>query len=173
MGPALSHVRGERHFAGRERLSRRGALRPPVVTAFLLPPDAVPSRCRVIYGDTDQMGVVYYANYFRFFEAARNEYFRAHGGSYREVEAQGFILPITEAHATYRASAKYDDLLRVDAWVSQVRRVSLRFDYRLSRDDGDALLAEGYTVHACLGVGGKPTRLPLALLARLPSLETP
>ena len=56
-----------------------------------------PYRVRVIYGDTDQMGVVYYANYFRYFEASRSEYFRARGGDYAQMEKQGLMLPVIEA----------------------------------------------------------------------------
>ena len=67
------------------------------------------ARVRVIYGDTDQMGVVYYANYLRYFEFARSELLRAHGRSYRDMEAEGLSLPVVEATCRYVAPARYED----------------------------------------------------------------
>ncbi|MDF1563530.1 MAG: thioesterase family protein [Deltaproteobacteria bacterium] len=130
-------------------------------------PSRVSHPIRVIYGDTDQMGVVYYANYFRFFEVGRNELCRAREIPYREVEAEGFILPVVEAQARYQEPARYDDLLRLDTWVSSVGRVQLRFDYELYRSADDTLLVSGHTVHACLGEGGRLRRLPDRLRAAL------
>ena len=119
---------------------------------------------RVIYGDTDQMGVVYYANYLRFFEAARNEYLRAAGARYRDVEeTHGIHLPVAEAHVEYKRPARYDDLLVIEIWVSELGRASLRFAYRVKR--GDELLATGHTVHACIDRAGKLQRLPEPLRA--------
>src|SRR6266849_10224417 len=68
----------------------------------------VEARVRVIYGDTDQMGVVYYANYFRYFEFGRSEYFRRLHRSYRDLELEGSFLPVVEATCHYRAPARYD-----------------------------------------------------------------
>jgi len=120
---------------------------------------------RVIYGDTDQMGVVYYANYLRFFEAARGAYLRERGRSYADFEARGVALPVVEAQVRYHAPARYDELLQVEATVAEVRGASLRFTYRVAR--GPDLLAEGYTVHACLGPDGRPRRLPAEIRALL------
>lgn len=118
----------------------------------------VPLDIRVIYGDTDQMGVVYYANYLRYFEAGRGAFLRAHGKRYGDVEAAGFRLPVVEARVSYRAPARYDDLLRVETTLAEVRRASVRFTYEVRRD-GEAI-ASGETTHACLGPSGKPTRVP-------------
>jgi acyl-CoA thioester hydrolase len=118
----------------------------------------MPLDIRVIYGDTDQMGVVYYANYLRYFEAARGAFIRDQGQSYGDVEKLGFALPVIEAHVRYRQAARYDDLLRIEATVTQVRAASMRFDYRLHRDH--ELLADGYTVHACVDKSGRPVRFP-------------
>ena len=126
----------------------------------------VTTRLRVIYGDTDQMGVVYYANYLRFFEAGRNEFIRARGLRYRDFEeAFGLRLPVTEAVVGYRQPARYDDLLDLEITLGEVRRASLRFEYRLLREG--TLLATGHTVHACVDLGGRVARLPAELLARL------
>lgn len=127
---------------------------------------------RVIYGDTDQMGVVYYANYLRFFEAARNEFLRAKGVRYRDLEAGlGLTLPVVEAAVQYRRPARYDDLLTVEIALDEVRRASARFGYRVLREG--ELLATGHTVHACLGADGKARRMPPGLLDRLAEGERP
>jgi acyl-CoA thioester hydrolase len=126
------------------------------------------ARLRVIYGDTDQMGVVYYANYFRYFEFARSEYFRACGGSYRDFEREGLMLPVVEAHCDYKSSARYDDLLVIRTRVGALKRVSLTFEYELFREGSfERPLCTGHTVHACIGRDGRPTRLPEALLQLL------
>ena len=121
----------------------------------------VEARLRVIYGDTDQMGVVYHANYFRYFELSRIEYFRSRGGSYRELERDGLMLPIVEATAAYKSPARYEDVLLIRPRVSEVKRVSLAFTYEVFREGGpDTPLCTGRTVHACVNREGKPSRLP-------------
>jgi acyl-CoA thioester hydrolase len=126
----------------------------------------VKTEIRVIYGDTDQMGVVYYANYLRFFEAARNEFIRAKGLRYRDFEAEyGLLLPVVEAAVRYRQPARYDDLVTVEISLTEVRHASARFGYRLVRDE--ALLATGHTVHACVDREGRVQRIPRGLLERL------
>lgn len=126
----------------------------------------VSTAIRVIYGDTDQMGVVYYANYLRWFEAGRNELIRAAGLRYRDFEERfGLRLPVTEASVSYRLPARYDDLLAVETSVAEIRRASARFEYRILR--GADLLATGHTVHACVDLEGRVTRLPRELLDRL------
>jgi acyl-CoA thioester hydrolase len=141
----------------------------------------VPCQIRVIYGDTDKMGVVYYANYFRYFEAGRNEYLRARGVKYTEVEASGLMLPVIEAHCLYRKSARYDDLLTVETRITEIHRASLKFEYVIHRDPGvaegaphpvsgvgrQAAIATGFTLHVCLGAEGKPTRIPPHLAKQL------
>jgi acyl-CoA thioester hydrolase len=123
---------------------------------------------RVIFGDTDQMGIVYYANYLRFFESARAAYWRDLGRSYRDLEAWGVALPVIEAHCNYRRSAHYEDLLDVDVGVSELRGASLRFAYRVLR--GAELLADGYTRHAVIGADGRPRALPAALRDAIPRI---
>jgi acyl-CoA thioester hydrolase len=130
------------------------------------------TEIRVIYGDTDQMGIVYYANYLRFFEAARTEFIRAKGLRYRDFESEHDLrLPVTEATVHYRQPARYDDLLTVEIWLGEVRRASARFDYRIVR--GDDVLVTGHTVHACVDGTGRVRRFPPALLERLCTGEAP
>jgi len=126
----------------------------------------VTTQLRVIYGDTDQMGVVYYANYLRFFEAGRNEFIRAKGLRYRDFEREhGLVLPVVEAAVQYRRPARYDDLVTIEIALAEARRATARFDYRVLREA--ELLATGHTIHACLDLEGRVRRLPAALLARL------
>ncbi len=123
---------------------------------------------RVIFGDTDQMGVVYYANYLRYFESARADYWRDLGKSYHDLVEWGVALPVVEAHCNYRRPAHYEDLLVVETWVSELRGASLRFAYRVLR--GDVLLAEGHTRHAVIGTDGRPRALPEVLRAAIPPI---
>jgi acyl-CoA thioester hydrolase len=126
----------------------------------------VETAIRVIYGDTDQMGVVYYANYLRFFEAGRNEFIRAKGLRYRDFEARyRLMLPVVEATVSYRAPARYDDLITVETSLEEVKRASARFGYRIVRDG--ELVATGHTVHACVDLEGRVQRLPAELHERL------
>jgi acyl-CoA thioester hydrolase len=126
----------------------------------------VKTEIRVIYGDTDQMGVVYYGNYLRYFEAARNEWLRAKGACWRDVEAEHSVyLPVAEAKVSYKRPARYDDVLGVETRLGDLGLVSLRFDYRVVR--GEEVLALGHTVHACVSRGGDIREFPQALLARL------
>ena len=130
------------------------------------------TQIRVIYGDTDQAGVVYYGNYLRFFEASRNEFLRAKGLRYRDFEADySMRLPVVEAQVSYKQPARYDDLLTIEIWLAEVRRASARFEYRLLR--GEELLATGHTVHACVDLDGRVQRMPKELLARLSAGEQP
>lgn len=118
-------------------------------------------RHRVIYGDTDAMGIVYYANYLRFFEIGRTEYVRARGGLYRAMEADGLMLPVIEVGAKYVASARYDDVLAIKTRVAELGHATLTFEYRLERDGDGELLCKGFTRHACVNrATGRATRMP-------------
>ncbi len=123
-------------------------------------------RHRVLYGDTDQMGVVYYANYLRFFEGARNEWIRSLGLTYAQIEERGIMLPVFEASIQYLKPARYDDLLDIKI-VATHTRVKIRFEYKVHRVGNDSVLALGHTVHACVGRDGRPTRAPDWLLGAL------
>jgi acyl-CoA thioester hydrolase len=106
------------------------------------------------------MGVVYYANYFIWFEVARAELLRSLGWSYREMEAEGVGLPVIEAHCEYRQPARYDDELDIHTRGSLVSAASMRFDYEVVRRSDGTLTAVGRTIHAAVKPTGKPCRLP-------------
>ena len=106
------------------------------------------------------MGVVYYANYLVWFEVGRTDLLRERGWSYREMEGEGFALPVVEAVCEYRRPALYDDELEVQTTGVLLSPVRVRFNYRVVRPADAATVAEGHTVHASLDRSGKPTRLP-------------
>ena len=115
---------------------------------------------RVRYGDTDKMGISYYANYFVWFEAARTEYFRALGLPYTECEKQGIYLPVVDAQARYMGPSTYDDLLTIRTSVSQIRSSSLRFEYQVLKSGSAKPIAQGMTVHVFVDRGMRPVRAP-------------
>ena len=124
---------------------------------------AVPSSTttvRVRYAETDKMGVVYYANYFVWFEVARADLLRSRGWSYREMEHAGVALPVIEAECQYHRGAKYDDELEVRAEGRMLSPVRMEFEYQVVRSQDGTIAAEGKTVHAALDATGKPCRLP-------------
>lgn len=121
---------------------------------------------RVIYGDVDSMRVAYYANYLRWFEIGRTELIRYLGLPYAEIEAMGYLLPVTEAYCKYVKSARYDETLLINTGIGFVRKASVRFDYRIF-NPGKDLLVQGYTIHACLDREGKLVRLPESLIPLL------
>ena len=113
----------------------------------------------VRYGDTDQMGVAYYANYLDWFEVARTEWLRARGKTYHELEAEGIHLPVTEAHCRYHSPARYDDRLRLVTWIAELTRATVQFHYRIERVADERLLAAGHTRHCFLDDRGRPVRI--------------
>jgi acyl-CoA thioester hydrolase len=120
-------------------------------------------HCRVIYGDTDAGGVVYNANYLRYFEMGRTEMMRERSMPYSMLEEPGLILPVVESYVRYKAPARYDDLITIDTCLAEVKKVSCRFHYRIVRIEGDAgeqLLVRGFTVHACIDRRGRLTPFP-------------
>ena len=134
----------------------------PDVSSHLVP-GIRRTRVRVRYAETDQMGVVYYANFLVWFEVARVEWLRQGGWSYRDMEHDGTALPVIEAHCEYRQPARYDDEIEIAARATLLTPVRVRFDYDVVRVADDTLAALGHTVHAAVDAGGKPRRLPQTL----------
>ena len=117
------------------------------------------TQYRVCYADTDQMGVVYYANYFMLFERARTELLRLNGLSYKQIEEQGFMLPVLDAHAKYHRPARYDDLLDVTARVIEFDGLKLKTACEVKRDG--ILLVDGDVTLVFLNAQtGRPSRPP-------------
>lgn len=121
---------------------------------------------RVIVADTDAMGIVYYANYLKWFEVGRVELLRKRGMVYRDLTDSGVHLPVVEAKVRYLSPARYDDLLRIHAEVRKIGGASMEFGYMVERSDGKAI-AEGETNHAFTDASGKVVRAPAGFRERL------
>lgn len=129
------------------------------------------ATARVIFGETDAMGIVYYANYLRWFETGRAELMRRRGLAYRDLTRRGVHLPVTRAEIRYLSPARYDDVLRIHAEVRGLGRASITFGYRIERDDGTPL-AEGSTVHAFTDGAGDVVRVPPDFPMRAEPIDT-
>lgn len=125
------------------------------------------TEIRVRYGETDQMGVVYHANYAMYFEVGRTEWLREFGLSYNRMEAEGIMLPVISLSIKYKNSARYDDVLKVKTTLKKIPTASIEFEYELW-NDSNVLLATGNTVLAFIDkVKNRPTRCPKYLLDKL------
>lgn len=114
---------------------------------------------RVIYGDTDQMGVSYYANYLKWFEMGRNDFMRKIGTPYTSIEKSGLMFPVIEVSCRYHRPAHYDDQIVVETSLTELAPVTLTFSYRVLREDDEQLLSTGWTKHACLDRTGQIAKL--------------
>jgi len=122
------------------------------------------TKVRVIYADTDAMGIVYHTNYIRWFELGRNELMRQLGVAYTELEKLGLNLPLTKVSCHYLASARYDQLLVIETGFDYIKRASIRFNSKIWDENREKILVEGYTIHACTNREGKIRRIPPLLL---------
>ncbi len=131
---------------------------------------------RVRYPETDKMGVVHHTNYFVYFEIGRLEYLRDLGLPYIELEKEGFQLAVHEARCTYKASARFDDVLVVETWLSRLTYAQMELSYKISREEPDdgtlTLLAEGSTKLVCIGEDLRPKRIPDKIRDILPPATT-
>ena len=115
---------------------------------------------RVRYAETDQMGIVYYSNYFVWFEVARTDLLRTLGWTYREMEQGGVQLPVIEATCKYQRPARYDDEVEVRTQGRLCSPVRMEFAYEVVVKGQDEVAAIGKTVHAATDRSGKPCRIP-------------
>ena len=123
--------------------------------------DWTSTTLRVRYAETDQMGVVYYANYLIWFEVGRAALCRKLGFAYREMEREdGLYLIVAEARCRYKAPARYDDEIEVRTCLREQRKRVLAFGYEIYRQPDEELLAEGETVHVITDHHGRPRALP-------------
>jgi acyl-CoA thioester hydrolase len=119
------------------------------------------TRLRVRYAETDQMGVVYYANYLVWMEVGRVELCRACGFNYKDMEREdGVLLAVAEANCRYAAPARYDDEVIVRTWIESANRRMVTFAYEMRLAEGDRRLATGYTKHIFVSREMQPVRLP-------------
>jgi len=125
------------------------------------PTDWTSTEFRVRYAETDQMGIVYYANYLVWFEIGRTDFCRQVGFAYRDMELEdGLYIMVAEAQCRYKAPARYDDEILVRTRVSSCRKRVLTFEYEIYRKANDEILASGETVHVITDREGHPRALP-------------
>ena len=138
------------------------------------------AQVRVIYGDTDRMGIVYHGTYLRFMEHARVEFMRTHGVVYAAMERAGFGLPVTDLALSYLQPARYDDIVSVWVRLARVGYARIFFDYELSVEPGDrhelderVVLLHARTQHGCTRLeDGRATRMPEDIYARLQDITS-
>lgn len=125
---------------------------------------------RVRYGETDQMGYVYYGNYAQYFEMGRVEWLRNLGTSYKRMEESGIMLPVLNLNINYLKPGKYDDLLTLKTTLRKKPSVRIEFDFELFNEKNE-LLTEGYTSLVFIDMKkNKPTRVPAYILEKVDSL---
>ena len=125
------------------------------------------TKIRVRYGETDQMGYVYYGNYAQFFEVGRVEWLRSLGVSYKSLEASGIMLPVIQLNINYIKPAKYDDLLTIVTILSNKPMVKIEFDFEILNEDKE-LLTTGFTRLVFMDMKkNKPVKAPQYLLDQI------
>ena len=131
------------------------------MTEEILPTEWTTTTLRVRYAETDQMGVVYYANYLVWFEIGRTDFCLQHGFAYREMEQEdGLYIMVAEARCRYKAPSRYDDEILIRTRVTGMRKRVLIFGYEIYKQQADELIAEGETVHVITDRDGRPRTLP-------------
>src|SRR6056300_1225119 len=125
------------------------------------------TKIRVRYGETDQMGYVYYGNYAQFFEVGRVEWLRALGVSYKSLEESGIMLPVIRLNINYMKPAKYDDLLTITTIMTKKPLVKIEFDFEVHNENND-LLTTGFTSLVFMDMKkNKPIKAPQYLLDQI------
>ena len=125
----------------------------------------------VRYAETDRMGVAHHSSYLLWFELARTGLLREAGYAYRDMEASGVLLPVIEYNCHLYRGADYDDLIRIETWVSELRSRCVTFHYSVLRD-GEKI-AEGFTRHFCVNRDHRPRRLPVEVAEALSAYRVP
>ena len=140
----------------------------PFFATLTSPMPVSQTRIRVRYAETDQMGVVYYANFFIWFEVGRVELLRQLGFHYKQMEAEDDChIPVVEANCRYKSPARYDDELLLETSILAMRRSVIKFGYRLLRPADGKLLAEGETTHVIVDRSMQKVPLPDKYMAVL------
>ena len=124
-----------------------------------MPPQVFSHTHRVTYAECTMGDHVYYSRYLDILEAARGEFFRHNGITFQQLHDAGTLFPVIDVQVRYKGAARYDDLLRVEVWISELRRVQITFGYRVL-NQRDELLIEASTAHACTSTSDKLQRVP-------------
>lgn len=125
------------------------------------------TKIRIRYGETDQMGVVYYGNYPLFLEQGRTEWLRTLGFSYRWMEENAIILPVTELQISYKKSAKYDDVITVKTTLTKLPTAKIEFYYEILNEQNELLATAHTTLVFIDKPSGKIRRAPDYLIEKI------
>jgi acyl-CoA thioester hydrolase len=112
-----------------------------------MPGEPTLERVRVRYGETDQMGHAYYANYLLWYEQARGAWCRDRGFTYKQLEEMGYKLPVVEVWTRYKGELKYDDVALIKVRLAEIKRAAIKFEYEVVNESTGAVCTEGYTWH--------------------------
>jgi len=124
-------------------------------------------KTKVYYKDVDQMGVVYYARYYEYFEAARTELLQSISIDVTTIENEGYFLPVITSYCNYKSGANFEDELLVKLVINNPPRATMKIDYEVYRSSNKELLVTGYTIHAFTDRSGKAIKPPKRLLEAL------
>ncbi|MBI1819233.1 MAG: acyl-CoA thioesterase [Nitrospirae bacterium] len=127
----------------------------------------------VYYEDTDCGGVVYYANYLKYFERGRTELLEAARFSLSDLMGEGIVFTVVQCEIFYRSPARYRDILRIETWLTEATRTVLNFSYRIIEKKSGKRIVEGNTKLVSVGLNGKVRRLPQEMADRLATIVTP
>lgn len=133
------------------------------MTGGLLPVHNL-TKARVLFADTDAMGVVYHTNYIRWFELGRAELMRQLGVPYNELRKLHLNMPLIKVSCNYLKPATYDQILTIETGFDYIKKATVKFNSRIWDENRENLLAEGYTIHVCTNDEGKIRRIPGLLL---------
>lgn len=122
------------------------------------------TQVRVLFADTDAMGVVYHTNYMRWFELGRSELMRQLGIPYTELQKLNLNMPLIKVSCNYLKSAIYDQVLTIETRFDYIKKATVKFNSRIWDEKRENLLAEGYSIHVCTNNEGKIRRTPQLLL---------
>jgi acyl-CoA thioester hydrolase len=136
-------------------------------------PDVSAIHVRVNYSETDQMGVVYHARYLVWLDVARTEHLRSSGASYRDLEADGLRLVVSDIAVRYRQPARFDDPVRIRCWVREVGSRRVGFGYAVEHEEDDRLLATAATTLISLGSNLRLASLPAHVRSALRAVSDP
>ena len=125
------------------------------------------TKIRVIYADTDALGIVYHTNYIKWFEIGRGELLRELGIPYSQIENMGYNLPLTEVNCHYLYPARYDQILLIETQIIFVNRASVKFRFIIWDEKQEKALVEGESVHACINKQGKIVRIPREITEKI------
>ena len=125
------------------------------------------TKIRVIYADTDALGIVYHTNYIKWFEIGRGELLRELGIPYSQIENMGYYLPLTEVNCHYLYPARYDQIVLIETQIIFVKRASIKFRFIIWDEKQEKTLVEGESVHACINKQGKIVRIPREITEKI------